>query len=395
MYNNTDAEYIRISTLTIPEIRKELANKSPEWKLQYYKLKRSQSNGKYHANKRIINNTKRREQAKEKREQAVNIKPIIRAEPIPLNVDDIDFTAKREYKNALPIENLTDTTKRLYVNVLKAVYKRFHDGEDIPNDAEIIKYITNTELNFKHNTVKIYKQNIYIIDNIEDIAKSHSAYLPVLYAIFSRFTGAKINKFREVIYPYMSAYNENYHENRANVKVNNELINKINFDVNEITANIAKLDDIYEKIIYALMFLLPTRRLYDYRIMRIASKSGDTQNTAFNWYYRGKLFINNTKNKKTAIFSIPLEIVGLINNLPDDTDYILGKAYSESVLSRLFAKITLTVYGTPYNALDIRKIYASDNLRKAGETGNIAEFVNNAESMGHSVSETLKYAVKR
>ena len=44
------------------------------------------------------------------------------------------------------------------------------------------------------------------------------------------------------------------------------------------------------------------------------------------------------------VLDLPNEIVEIINLLPADTDYILGKSYSESSLSRKFAKITENVY---------------------------------------------------
>ncbi len=190
----------------------------------------------------------------------------------------------------------------------------------------------------------------------------------------------------------MTAYNANYTENRSNVVVNKEMTSKISFDTANVIENANKIDDVYDKLIYMLLFLMPTRRLYDYRIMRIATKKGDTDDMVFNWYYLGKMYINNTKNKKVMVLDIPNEIISVINKLPADTDYIFGKFYNAPTLSRKFAKITNDLYGDPFNAVDVRKLYATYNLKNTGDTKTMKE---NAHKMGHSMEEHLNYVINK
>jgi len=192
----------------------------------------------------------------------------------------------------------------------------------------------------------------------------------------------------------MTAYNENYRENRSNVIVNKEATSKISFDTNDVVSNANKITDSYDKLMYMLLFLLPTRRLYDYRIMRIASKKGDIDNEKFNWYYQGKIYINNTKNKRTIILDVPKQIIDVINSLPNDTDYIFGKLYNAPTLSRRFAKITSDIYNEPFNAVDIRKLYATYNMKTAGETGDMRRYTETARQMGHSTAENANYSLK-
>ena len=192
----------------------------------------------------------------------------------------------------------------------------------------------------------------------------------------------------------MTEYNKNYVENRSNVVVNKEMTSKISFDTKDVIENANKIDDVYDKLMYMLLFLMPTRRLYDYRITRIATKKGDIDDEKYNWYYQGKFYINNTKNKKMMILDVPSEIIAIINQLPYDTDYIFGKLYNAPTLSRRFAKITNDIYGDPFNAVDIRKLYATYNLKTAGDTGDTKTMRDNARKMGHSLDEHLNYAVK-
>jgi hypothetical protein len=172
------------------------------------------------------------------------------------------------------------------------------------------------------------------------------------------------------------------------------MTSKISFNTADVIENANKIDDAYDKLMYMLLFLMPTRRLYDYRIMRIATKKGDTDDMEFNWYYQGKMYINNTKNKQKMILEAPNEIIGVINQLPADTDYIFGKLYTAPTLSRRFATITNDIYGDPFNAVDIRKLRATYNLKTAGDTGDMRKYNETAKKMGHSTAENANYSLK-
>ncbi len=332
-------------------------------------------------------NKARREMRKLKNETIV--KPIQHIDK-PIDIEAVDTDIKREYKAGAKITKLNDNTIDNYIKSIKAIYPKYNNDKPLNDDAEILKMLNGV----KYNSTKLYKQNKYIIDNIKDIATNYPSYLPKLYSIYSRLNGKNLKQLREAIYPYMTAYNANYTENRSNVVVNKEMTSKISFDTANVIENANKIDDVYDKLIYMLLFLMPTRRLYDYRIMRIATKKGDTDDMVFNWYYQGKMYINNTKNKKVMVLDIPNEIINVINKLPLNTDYIFGKFYNAPTLSRKFAKITNDLYGDPFNAVDIRKLYATYNLKTAGDTGDMKKYNETAKMMGHSTSENANYSLK-
>jgi hypothetical protein len=377
----TDPEFIRISSLTPYEVRRELQNKSPEWRLNYDKLKRKVRNTAYHTTSKDINNAKRRDKRK------VN-KPI---ETIPtiINPDDVDTNIKRPSINLINIEDLNPNTISTYISVIKSIYSKYHN-DTLADDAEVLKLLRDE----KYEPKRLLKQNMYIVENIKDIALNNPSYLNNLYGIFVRLNGKNLKILRETIYPYSKEYKKIYDENRDKAVVNTELTNKISFDKIDVLQNAEKSRDIYEQLIYLLMFLMPTRRLYDYRITRIATKSGDINHLNYNWYYQGNIYINNTKNKDMMVLELPNEINVVINQLPPYTDYILGKRYGESSLSEKFRNITKHIYGTPFNAVDIRKLYASYNLKTNAETGDTKQMKANARNMGHSLSQNMEYVVK-
>lgn len=376
----TDPEFIRISSLTPYEVRRELQTKSPEWRLNYDKLKRKIRNTAYHTNSGEINNAKRRDKRK------VN-KPI-ETIPTTINPDDVDTNITRDYKDGVNIAKLNPNTINTYISVIKSIYSKYHK-DTLTDDAEVLKLLRNE----KYEPKKLLKQNMYIVENIKDIVSNNPSYLNNLYSIFSRLNGKNLKILRETIYPYSTEYQKVYNENRDKAVVNTELTSKISFDKDDVLENDLKSRDMYEQLIYLLMFLMPTRRLYDYRITRIATKPSDINYLDFNWYYQGKIYINNTKNKDRIVLELPNVINVVINQLPPYTDYILGKRYGESSLSEKFRQITEHIYGTPYNALDIRKLYATYNLKTNAETGDTKQMKANARKMGHSLSQNMEYVV--
>lgn len=354
-----------------------------DYRKYFHKLRVAKSR---ELNKDKINEA-RRELRKLKKESIV--KPIQHINKA-INIDAVDTDIKREYKAGAKITKLNENTIDNYIKSIRAIYPKYNNDKPLNDDAEILKMLNGV----KYNSTKLYKQNKYIIDNIKDIATNYSSYLPKLYSIFSRLNGKNLKQLRESLYPYMTAYNANYKENRSNVVVNKEMTSKISFDTADVIENANKIDDVYDKLIYMLLFLMPTRRLYDYRIMRIATKKDDTDDMEFNWYYQGKMYINNTKNKQKMILEAPNEIISVINKLPADTDYIFGKLYNASTLSRRFAKITSDIYNEPFNAVDIRKLYATYNMKTAGETGDMKKYNDTARRMGHSTAENANYSLK-
>ena len=353
-----------------------------DYRKYFHKLRVAKSR---ELNKDKINEA-RRELRKLKNESIV--KPIQHINKA-IDIDAVDTDIKREYKAGAKITKLNENTIDNYIKSIRAIYPKYNNDKPLNDDAEILKMLNGV----KYNSTKLYKQNKYIIDNIKDIATNYSSYLPKLYSIFSRLNGKNLKQLREVIYPYMTAYNTNYKENRSNVVVNKEMTSKISFDTADVIENANKIDDVYDKIMYMLLFLIPTRRLYDYRIMRIATKK-DTDDMEFNWYYQGKMYINNTKNKKAMVLDIPNEIISVINKLPADTDYIFGKFYNAPTLSRRFTTITNDIYGNSFNAVDIRKLYATYNLKTAGDTGDMRKYNETAKKMGHSTAENANYSLK-
>lgn len=379
-------EYNRIKSIGNSRlIAKELLLKSPEWRELYRKFKHKEINQLYHSKHKDINNAKRRDARRLLNEHILKPFEIVKN---PIDPHSVDTSIKRDNKISSKISNLNDKTISNYINTIKIIYSKFHNDNILSDDSDIIKMLHS----LKYNPKSLLRDNYYIIHHIKDIVSNFPSYVSILYNIFSRLNGKNLKIIRETIYPYFISIKDNYNLNRDNVIVHKDIVSKISFLKNDVLLHASNINDPFDKLIYLLLFLLPTRRLHDYRIARVAPSFNDTNNNNFNWYFQGKLYINNTKNKIPIVIDLPPEIISIINDLPYDTDFILGKSYSEPSLSLKFSKITSSIYGTPFNALDIRKIYASYNLKSNISSGNTTELIDNARKMGHSIHEHLKYA---
>jgi hypothetical protein len=394
--DNFEAEFARIKGLGNTRlVAKELKAKSFEFRDAYNKKGKKMRNDKYHAHAKDKNNENRREKRKADKEAGLlEVEKPITHIATPLNVEEIDTTIKREYAENKKVKDLTENTIKGYGNTIKALYNKYHD-KPIADDAEILKYLRGE----KHDARKMYKQNEYIIKNIKDIAENHTSSLSQIYSLFSRFNTKKLKEFREAIYPYKTAYNKHYQEHRNDFEINEEEVAKISFVKEDVLANAEKIEDINLKVLYMLVFMLPVRRLSDYRLTLIAEDEEDTKNEKSNWYYNNKIYINTTKDKKKIILDIPNEITSIINEIiipareaGGDFMFLIGN-YSQPYLSEIFSKLMVQIYDSHFTATNIRKIYASHNLKTAGETGDVKQMLKNQREMGHALREHLQYVI--
>ena len=395
---NFEAEYARIKGLGMNGklIAKELKSKSFEFQIAYQKKGKKERNDKYqgHAKNRL--NECRREKRKVMKEAGLlKVEKPITHIITPLNVEVVDTTIKRTYADNKKLKDLTESSIKTYGDIIKSIYSKYHD-KPIADDAEILKYLRWE----KHDARKMYKQNEYIIKNIKDIAENHTTSLPQLYALFSRFNTKKLKEFREAIYPYKTAFQKHYEEHRNDFEINEEEVAKISFVKEDVLANAEKIDFPRMKVLYMLMFMLPTRRLGDYRITFIADSEEDIKDEKNNWYYNNKIYINNTKDKKKIILDIPDEIVSIINTEIIGTEMLSSSKHlilnvSQSYFTELFTKMMVQIYGSHFTATNIRKLFASHNLRRAGETGDVKQMLKNQGEMGHNLHQHLQYVIPK
>lgn len=316
---------------------------------------------------------KRRKKAEYQRVWRANKKTdtekIISKPALDVNLDNTE-PLKYKPKKAKKTE-LKNSSVATYTSKLRAFHKRM-TGLNLSED--IVNAIEGNEYDKK----VIQDEFKYLYDKMPYIIEKELKAIPNLCKIFTKITGfVRLIKFLTPIKRSI----EIAEEIRRNEAVINEE-DMISFDKQHVLSNAVKLTDTYEKIMYLLMTLIPTRRLDDYRNMTYGESEGNYFDDEFMYIKE-----SNTKNKKSITIKIPNEIIDIL----PETGYILGYDYSQSALSVKFASIMEKIYKKKYNALDVRRMYLT-SINKSGAS--YIERKEVADAVGHSVEESLKYSLK-
>lgn len=285
---------------------------------------------------------------------------------------DLQNTEPLKYKpkkaKAVPLK---DSTVNTYVSKLRAFNKRM---TGLPLSQNIIEAIQGNEYDKK----AIKDEFKYLYDRIEYIKENELNAIPTLCKIFTKIVG--FVKLIKILTPIKWKIEEALEVRRNESVIKEEDL--ISFDKQDLLQNANKLTNTYEKIMYLLMTLLPTRRLSDYRNMTYGVGEG-------NYYDDENMYIRDiaTKNKKSIVIKIPTEIVDILPH----TGFILGNEYSQPLLSRKFALLMEQIYGKQFGASDLRRMYLT-YINK--QTPSYLERKDLADQLGHSVEEGMKYSLK-
>jgi hypothetical protein len=296
--------------------------------------------------------------------ESIISKPILE-----VSLDNIDPLKKRP-KKSKKIE-LKNSSVATYTSKLRAFHKRMTGLQLSQNAIDAIEG--------KEYDKKAIKDEFKYIESKIDYIKEHEINaIPNLCKIFAKFVG--FAKLIKILTPMKWEIERGLSVRRNETTIKQDDI--ISFDKEDVIANALKLTDDYEKIMYLLMTLIPTRRLDDYRTMTYGVNEG-------NYFDDDYMYIkeNSTKNKKSITIKIPTEIIDIIPH----TGYILGYEYSQSALSIKFASVMEKIYKKKYGALDVRRMYLT-TINNSGASFNERRDV--ADAVGHSINESIKYSMQ-
>jgi len=292
-------------------------------------------------------------------------------------------------------DTLKEGTIRTYKSTLNSLYY-YYTGYKLTDEDDIIKMIISQPYK-KANITKMFK---FLKDDryVYDIIVRFKSRLSIVYGIFTHIRG--FTPFIKKIFPYSKQYNINYQDARFDKTIDEKLIELLSFDKQDI---LNRIDD-YEKnrdkiaryskplsnneiLIYLLLTLMPTRRAYDFERTKIIDKVPDKHiDKNFNYYYDKHIYIYDTKNKQEYVMDLPDEIIPYINI---SRKYLFSNGIKQ--LTSYIPKVFNKLYGHPYTAREIRKLYAtySNNSQLP-----MRQRFANAAAMGHKMEENLRYSYK-
>jgi hypothetical protein len=364
-------EYNRISSLENSYLKaKELQKLTTEQRKAYTRIGNAIRNKAYRDNNKDDVNQRRKEQRNGTKAVA-NI-------PIPTPEIVVLKPIKKRVKPLNKNTDITEGTLKNYISIVRTIYKD-HYNKDIDDNDDLLKLLRNEKSNYK----KIKETFAFISNDVKAFATKYFKRMSVVYALFARVYG--MTKLLNQLYPYLQQSTKNYDENRSKI-ANVDDVN-ISFDKKVVIDNMAKLDERTDMLIYSLLFLIPTRRIGEYINTLIAKSDNDIKNLKHNWYYKNKLYINNTKTKASLVIDLP-EVIDI--NIDKNDEFLLGKKYTHNTIVSKLGSITNKIYGKQYKPNELRHLYSS-YINNQGSS--LAE--REASVAGtHSVIQGLKYAYR-
>jgi hypothetical protein len=303
--------------------------------------------------------------------------------------------SKRFASEFKTFDTIKENTKKSYKSSVRCMHY-YYTGIKLTDEDDIIKIIYGLPYK-KANITKMFK---YLKDDryVYDMVVKFTNRLSIIYGLFSHIRG--FTPFIKKIYPYIEQYAIQYKDSRFDYKIDEKLIELLSFNKQDILDRLENYKKNFDRLvryskpitnneilIYLLLTLMPTRRAYDFERTKIIDKVPDKDiDRSFNYYYDKHIYIYDTKNKRDYIMLLPDEIISYIDITKP---FLFGNNIKQ--LSIIIPKVFNKLYGHPYTAREIRKLYAtySNNTQFS-----MRERFANAAAMGHSMEENLRYSYK-
>jgi len=352
----------------------------------------------------------------------------IKEEPIPtpININEIltetktnikrhERTKKNKPTQIIPSfktrdENISQSSINDYISKCNIIHRIFTNKTLSKSlKVQLINLFNNND--FDEDLIK--SQMPYINNDIETVIntlRTHykndntfKSYLNILVVITSHLKTLDQNIYQTLT--KLNIYlNEVITDKRKENKINKEDENKIiDLSITSILTNIKKLDNINEKLIYALYSLFPARRL-EWRLTKLTDQNGQTNNPLYNYliFKDGKyeIIFNNYKTASTygrQIFEIDNnELTNILNEYIklSNGDFLFSlktnkqKEISQSNFSQLISNIYKKVYNIPISIRFLRMSHITSYL---STNPTIKQMEILAYKMGHSKEEQGLY----
>lgn len=313
------------------------------------------------------------------------------------------------------IKGTTIKTAKTYTNWIMKVHREYKN--DI-FDTNILNRIFTGKYN-EYDEAYILKNTKYLLENnlmqFIDFMKKKYTNVSTLKTYISPFVSLcsffdELEPSYQVLARLIADLNDIYENQRDNNEITIDNAKKLfDFAPDAINANIDKITNINDKLIYSLYVLIPPRRL-DYATVLIVDSIEDTKEGNFliidkNDKYNLKFIFNDFKTVKAfgsqTIESLPCKLVDIIYQYFVDNgkcvgNYLFSKKNNTAITNKCFGVRLSVVFNKIYNTeITLRYIRMSYSIyiNSLGLTNN--ELKNKADLMCHSVRVNSQYNKKK
>ena len=302
------------------------------------------------------------------------------------------YTKQNYYLSDRSINQYQVIIERLHYKYTNKIFNHNIKNVFIDKDTNLLNNILNEMSYLDYKFIERLKNDF-------PNASTFKTYITPIVKLLSYADSVKYNKLYKYYASYMIESNNKYEKERNDNFISEENVNKIitDFSNETLLENAEKLNDITERVIYAIYTFIPPRRL-EYANMYIINKSKKINNKDnYLVIYRNtpvKFIFQDYKTNRTfgkQEYDIPEELAKIIKkyiykNKLKTGDKLLP--YNEKYLSEVIGKIFNKVYGEKINLNYIRKSYAT-YINEMKISNNERELL--ALAMGHSLDQSMRY----
>jgi hypothetical protein len=283
--------------------------------------------------------------------------------------------------------NLKNKTLESYIKKVKYIHKKILN-EDIDNNL-VINLLTK-----KHNYNLSYLNNNILIDYLNSKYTNKNTIKSYLipFNIISNNSNSNTN-FTDIINKINKDYEKQIDDNIVNLKDKNKII--LDYNIKTLENNIDSLEDIEDKLIYALYTLIPPRRL-EYSNMYIINDTKQDNDNSKNYLLvnetNNKFIFNNYKTNRTfkkQIIDITNDTLkNIIKNYLKTIDSDKLFNYSSNNFGKKISSIFKEIYNEDITVRWLRISYTT-YIRKENKSNN--ELKDISYKMAHSIQTNSRY----
>jgi hypothetical protein len=283
--------------------------------------------------------------------------------------------------------NLKNKTLESYIKKVKYIHKKILN-EDIDNNL-VINLLTK-----KHNYNLSYLNDNILIDYLNSKYTNKNTIKSYLipFNIISNNSNSNTN-FTDIINKINKDYEKQIDDNIVNLKDKNKII--LDYNIKTLENNIDSLEDIEDKLIYALYTLIPPRRL-EYSNMYIINDTKQDNDNSKNYLLvnetNSKFIFNNYKTNRTfkkQIIDITNDTLkNIIKNYLKTIDSDKLFNYSSNNFGKKISSIFKEIYNEDITVRWLRISYTT-YIRKENKSNN--ELKDISYKMAHSIQTNSRY----
>lgn len=285
---------------------------------------------------------------------------------------NVCFDEILDRKPKIEIKELSKNEIKEYITTYEKIHDIIYQEQPQQKIIDALEHLLNNE---KTNTRALRKSLNFLNFNIS-LSLSHiyqeTKIYNAIFVLFDIIVRLKMNKQILSIYPLIMKINNKKLSGINYLKTSKHEIEKvraISYNYDKIQTILSHIDNIIDKLVFAIYHLFYVRVSKEYKIM-LVKKGDDNIDNSKNYYdYDNKTFIftdnkysikydeYSIDKKKYAKIRLPKELSNIIDEYIDKKGIENDNKLMPFNIEKRLYNILKKVYGYDYTSIDLKKIY--------------------------------------